>query len=139
MERVKHWRQHIAFLVAVVVVTTTSSATTCIAGKKFKIRQVCGQVRDGGGAEIPDAKVQVISQGQVRVVAEAQTTSDGTFALADIASGDYEIRITFPGFWDASRDFQLTRRARGTGCSHPIRVVMKPAGSCSYVENAWTK
>jgi hypothetical protein len=136
---VRPGRQHVAFLVAMVVMTATSFATTCIAGKKLKIRQVCGQVRDAGGAEIPNAKVQVTRQGQGGIVAEAQTAADGTFALPGIASGDYEIRITFAGFWDASQDFQLTRLAKGAGCSHPIRVVMKPAGSCSYVENAWKK
>ncbi len=132
-------RQQVAFLIVFVLLTTSSFATSCVRGKKFKIRQVCGQVRDAYGAEIPDATVQLTRNGQAEIVAEDRTAADGRFALRGLASGDYEIRIKYAGFWDASQDFQLIRPAKGTRCSHPIRVVMKPAGSCSYVENAWKK
>jgi len=75
--------------------------------------------------------------GTTEVVAESQTTPDGDFSLPNVASGDYEIRITVAGFWDASQDFRMVRPSKSGACSHPIRVVMKPAGDCSYVENAW--
>jgi hypothetical protein len=132
-------RQQATFLIIFVLLTTSSFATSCVWGKKFKIRQVCGQVKDAYGAEIPDATVQLMRKGQAEIVAEAHTAADGMFALRGLESGDYEIRIKNAGFWDASQDFQLIRPAKGTVCSHPIRVVMKPAGSCSYVENAWKK
>jgi hypothetical protein len=132
-------QQKLAFFIILVLLTGSSFATSCVWGKKFKIRQVCGQVRDAYGAEIPDATVQLSRQGQEEVVKEAQTAADGTFSLPNIASGNYVIRIKSAIFWDASQDFQLTRPAKGARCSHPIRVVMKPAGSCSYVENAWKK
>jgi len=130
-------RQEVASLIVFVFLTSSLFATSCVWGKKFKIRQVCGQVKDAYGAEIPDATVQLKRKGQAEIVAESQTAANGTFVLRGIASGDYEIRIKYAGFWDASQDLQLTRPAKGTGCSHPIHVVMKPAGSCSYVENAW--
>jgi Carboxypeptidase regulatory-like domain len=115
------------------------SATTCIQGKQFKVRQVCGKVRDWQGVEIPNASVQLKRQGQGQAFAEVQTASDGSFAIADVPSGDYEIRVALKGFWNASQDFQVDHPRKSAACSRPIRVVMKVAGQCGYVENAWKK
>jgi hypothetical protein len=132
-------RRSIVVLVAMVALTTMSFATSCVWGKKFKTRQVCGKVKDAYGAIIPNATVQVKKLGGTEVVAESKTTLDGVFALHEIAGGDYEIRIKAEGFWDASQSFRLSRPAKGQNCARPVRVVMKVAGSCSYVENAWRK
>ena len=131
--------QAIALLAGLFAFTSSSFATTCVWGKKFKTRKVCGIVRDVSGAEIPDATVRVEKVETGEVIAKSQSSANGSFALADVASGDYVIRVKFNGFWDASQNFRLDGPVKGTGCSHPIRVVMKPAGSCSYVENAWKK
>jgi len=130
---------YVALAIVFLLLTDSSFATSCVWGKKFKVRQVCGQVKDAYGAEIPNATVQLTRKGQAEIVGQAQTSADGMFELESIASGDYEIRIKYGGFWDASQDFRVVRPTRGEGCSQPIRVVMKPAGSCSYVENAWKK
>jgi hypothetical protein len=119
--------------------TASSLATTCVWGKKFKTHNVCGIVRDVRGAEIPDAIIQIEKPETGAVIAESRSHKDGSFALPDVDSGDYIIRVKFNGFWDASQNFRLDHSVKGTQCSHPIRVVMKPAGSCSYVENAWQK
>jgi Carboxypeptidase regulatory-like domain len=136
---VKGGRRQVACLILFVLLASSAFATSCVWGKKFKVRRVCGQVKDVYGGEIPNATVQLTRQGRAEIVGEAQTAADGMFALDGIASGDYEIRIKYAGFWDASQDFRVVRPARVKTCSQPIRVVMKPAGSCSYVENAWKK
>jgi hypothetical protein len=117
----------------------SSFATTCVWGKKFKTRKVCGIVRDMSGAELPGATIQIEKADTQAVVAESPSHTDGSFAVANVADGDYVIRVKSNGFWDATQNFRLDRPLKGTRCSHPIRVVMKPAGSCSYVENAWKK
>jgi len=129
----------VALLIVFAMSTFPLRATTCIQGKRFKVRQVCGKVRDWQGVEIPDASVQVKRTGQTQAFAEVQTASDGSFSIADVPSGDYEIRIKLRGFWDASQDFQVDRPRTSATCTQPIRVVMKVAGQCSYVENAWKK
>jgi hypothetical protein len=43
------------------VASSLSRATTCVQGKKFKVRLVCGIVTDEYGAAVPDARIEVIS------------------------------------------------------------------------------
>jgi hypothetical protein len=131
--------QTIALLTVLFALAASSSATSCIWGKKFKTRKICGIVRDMGGAKVPDATIQIERPETQEAIAESRSQADGSFALTGVSSGDYVIRVKFNGFWDASQSFQLDRPVKGERCSHPIRVVMKPAGSCSYVENAWKK
>jgi hypothetical protein len=139
VEGVKGRRQHVALIVILVLLTAASPATECIIGTKFRVRHVCGEVRDAHGARIPNAAVQLRREGKADVVAEAKTASDGTFEVPDIATGDCEIHVKVMGFWDGVGLFHLSARASNTRCAHPIRVVMKVAGSCSYVENAFEK
>jgi hypothetical protein len=114
-------------------------ATDCVWGKKFKTREICGIVRDMSGAKIPDATIQIERPETQETVAESRSHPNGSFVLTGVSSGDYVIRVKLSGFWDASQNFRLVRPVKEERCSHPIRVVMKPAGSCSYIENAWKK
>lgn len=129
----------ITLLTVLLALTGASFATSCVWGRKFKTRRICGIVRDAAGAEIPDATIRIERPGTEEVMAESRSHADGSFNLLEVVSGDYVIRVRFNGFWDASQNFQLDRPAKSTQCSHPIRVLMKPAGQCSYVENAWKK
>jgi hypothetical protein len=111
--------------------------TTCVAGKSFKVRQVCGHVRDFAGASIPGAIIQISPKGRADSISKTNTDSSGNFRFEGLPAGEYEMRVKFAGFWDASQNFELARPAAAAECKRPIRVVMKPAGGCSYVENAW--
>ena len=131
-------RSRILLLCAVLIAFANSvSATTCVWGKKFKTHKVCGVVRDFDGVEMPDAMVRVEKPGTEDIIAESKTTADGTFALPDLAAGDYVIRVKSRGFVDATQSFRLVRPHKSTACRVPIRVVMDVAGRCSGVENAF--
>jgi hypothetical protein len=129
--------QTIALLAALFAITTSSFATTCIWGSKFKTRKVCGVVRDSEGVEIPDASIQIEKPDTQAVIAKTKSHADGSFVLPDVTGGYYVLRVKLKGFWDASQNFRLQHPSKARGCSHPIRIVMKPAGFCSSVENAW--
>jgi hypothetical protein len=114
-------------------------ATTCVAGRKFKVHELCGTVADKQGAVIPDAKVQVTPKGQPEEMKELSSDQEGRFAFQTIADGEYELRVKYSGFWDAWQPFVVSGSSSSRKCNRPIRIVMVPAGGCSYVENAWKK
>jgi hypothetical protein len=114
-------------------------ATTCIAGKSFKVRQVCGQVKDFSGAAIPDASVELTKQGESQAIFTEQSDSDGKFHFRHVPDGDYEVRLKYKIFSDVAQPFSVRRSRDENTCPRPIRVLMKVAGQCGYVENAWKK
>src|SRR5438105_3778179 len=113
--------------------------TTCVAGKSFKVRQVCGTVTDKPGAAISDAKIELVPKGHPEGVQEIPSDQEGGFAFSNVPDGQYELRVKFRGFWDAWQPFVVNRSHEERKCSRPIRVVMVTAGACSYVKNAWKK
>ena len=132
-------RRLVALLTLMCALVSCSFATTCIWGKAFKTRKVCGVVRDFVGAEIPNAIVQVEKPETQNIIAESKTNAEGSFDVKNLAAGGYVIRIKVQGFADASQSFRLARLDKGNKCRQPIRVVMDVAGRCSLVENAWKK
>jgi hypothetical protein len=127
------------FVLVAVMAALPSHATTCVAGKKFKVRQVCGTVTDEDGAVIADTKIEITPSGHPEQVKNAISGQDGTFAVSNLPDGEYEIRAKYSGFWDAWQLFAISGSGVKGKCTKPIHVVMVPAGGCSYVENAWKK
>jgi hypothetical protein len=126
-------------LIAIFLLPHSLRATTCIVGKKFKTRQVCGVVKDFGGAVIPDATVELQKPGVPQAL-QVHTDTGRGFHFSTVADGEYVLRVKFSGFWDAAQPFVVERATKTEkNCTRPIRVVMKPAGQCSYVENAWKR
>lgn len=121
------------------LVGASAKATTCIAGRSFKVRQVCGQVRDFTGVAIPDASVKLSKKGESQAAFTEQSDSDGKFHFRHVPDGDYELRVKSKLFWDVAQPFSVRRSKDDNICSRPIHVVMKVAGQCGYVENAWKK
>ena len=128
-----------AILATIAILASGARGTTCVWGKKFKVRQACGQVKDSAGAAIPSASVQVSRLGQPEKAIAVETDAEGKFQFSGISDGEYQMRVKFAGFWDASQPFVVTGAKANPVCTNPIRIVMKPAGQCSYVENAWKK
>ena len=128
-----------AFGIVFVLSCLTLHATTCIAGKSFKVPQVCGIVADKQGAAIPNATIQLTPKGHSENAKEISSGEEGRFIFSNVADGQYELRVKVDGFWDAWQPLAVSRSHEYRKCSHPIRVVMVPAGGCSYVENAWKK
>ena len=121
------------------MLTWPLSATTCVAGQKFRVRQVCGTVTDKDGAVIPDAKIKITLKGHSQAATDLSSDQIGNFAVPSVTDGEYEIRVKYSGFWDAWQPFTVSGSRTGKECRKPIHVVMVPAGGCSYVENAWKK
>ena len=114
-------------------------ATTCVAGKSFKVSQVCGAVTDKDGAVIPDAKIQITPKNHLEGEKDARSDKNGDFVIPNVTDGEYELRVKYSGFWDAWQPFRVSGSGAKRRCTKPIHVVMVPAGGCSYVENAWRK
>jgi hypothetical protein len=130
----------IAALIGILLLAGPSAmATTCIAGRSFKVRQVCGQVKDFTGVAIPDASVELTKKGGSQAAFTEQNDSDGKFHFRHVPDGDYELRVKSKIFWDVAQPFSVRPSKHENICSRPIRVVMKVAGQCGYVENAWKK
>ena len=130
-------RSALTTIVAVSLSSSPLSATTCIAGKSFKVPQVCGIVTDKDGAVIPDATIHISPENHSEDAKEVTSDKDGRFAIPNVVAGEYQIRVKYSGFWDASQPFRVTGSRTSGKCTKQIRIVMKPAGQCSYVENAW--
>ena len=63
-------------------------ATTCVAGKSFKVPQLCGTVTDKDGAVIPDAKVQITRKGHSGQINDASSDKYGSFVITNVADGE---------------------------------------------------
>jgi Carboxypeptidase regulatory-like domain len=127
------------FVLVVAISVSPLSATTCVAGKKFKVRQVCGTVTDKAGAVIPDTKIEITPNGHPEQAKDTVSGNDGRFEISNLRDGDYEIRVKYSGFWDAWQPFTISGSGASGKCTKPIHVVMVPVGGCSYVENSWKK
>jgi len=73
--------------------------------------EIVGSVIDPSGAVIPKAMAEVreVSAGKAR---RASANAAGEFSLAGLPAGDYEVRVSSPGFQMASRQFRLVARDR---------------------------
>src|SRR5437016_3461748 len=78
-------------------------------------------------------------EGHPEGVQEIPSDQEGRFAFSNVPDGQYELRVKSRGFWDAWQPFVVNQSHEERKCSRPIRVVMVPAGGCSYVKNAWKK
>ena len=116
------------------------SATTCIGLKKFKVRQVCGQVRTVTGDEIPDAIIQVTRNGDSSARARMQSDHEGNFSFGRLDGGEYVIRVDVGGFHTASQEFEIRRPIKHEqSCTHPLLVSMQVANGCSSVAKVRAK
>jgi carboxypeptidase family protein len=127
-------KSHGRFLQAILVVglSASCSATTCIALKKFKVRQVCGQVVTPAGDVIPDATVQVRKKGESMALS-THTDTDGNFKFDRIFEGEYEIEVDVPGFRSALQEFEVARPKKAGRCVRPLVALMHVGGGCSSV------
>ncbi len=81
-------------------------------------------VAEATGAPVGGADVAVSPNGQSGDSGRARTASDGTFAVSRLASGDYDVVVTAPGYtglirWGVSvaggQSVALSLRLKGTG------------------------
>ena len=72
---------------------------------------IAGSVIDQTGAAIPGATADVreVSSGKAR---RDSANAAGQFSLAGLPPGDYEVRVSSPGFQSAAQRFKLTARDR---------------------------
>jgi Ca-activated chloride channel homolog len=90
----------------VVLVTVTGRAAGVV---------LQGTVVDPAGVAVPGATVELLSG--PRVVAKAVSAADGGFKFADVAAGNYEIRVTLAGFRQTRASIAV-----GTDTPQPLRL-----------------
>jgi len=122
-------RSVLTTIVALALSSSPLSATTCIAGKSFTVSQVCGIVTDEDGAVIPDATIHIGPKNHSEDAKEVSSDKDGRFTIPNVVAGEYQIRVKYSGFWDASQPFRVTGSRASGKCTKQIRIVMKPAGA----------
>jgi hypothetical protein len=134
VEAVKNTIHFLMSAMVVIVLSLSSSATTCIQLKKFRVRQVCGQVQTVVGDVVPNASLRVQKPGTGDVIAQAQTDRKGNFLFDSLSAGSYEIVVDVAGFHIALQDFELTYPMKSVGrCEQPILALMRVADGCSSV------
>ncbi len=109
-----------AFLVALLVVFVT------VTGRAAGVL-VQGTVVDPAGSVIPGATVELLSG--TRVVGKVASAADGSFKFADIAPGNYEVRVTLTGFRQTRMSFAV-----GSATPAPLRVRLLIGSATETVE-----
>jgi len=82
----------VLLLMCLTASSVSLSATTCVANKKFKVKQVCGRVTDLSGVPIPKVPIELQDEKSVPV-REAITDDDGVFTMSDTPKGEYILRV----------------------------------------------
>ena len=127
-------------MMVVICLSFSSSATTCVMLKKFKVRQVCGQVQTVLCDVIPDATVQITKKGNPQTAERAQSDSAGNFRFGRLDEGEYSIQVEVRGFHSVAQEFEIRHpKAQTLDCRHPLVVLMQVAGGCSSVEKVRRK
>ncbi len=80
--------------------------------------EVTGSVTDSSGTAVAGATVTART-GESGAPRAAKSNGDGQFTLAGLAPGDYDVRISSPGFRDAQRSVTLQARDRAV-----VRVML---------------
>jgi hypothetical protein len=75
-----------------------ASATTCISGKRFKAKRACGGVTDKAGTPMPGVTVELATKSDGAHPLETKTDEGGQFQFGGAHAGEYELRVTAPGF-----------------------------------------
>jgi hypothetical protein len=126
---------HVCFVLCLfLLLNSPAFATSCINGHKFKVHQVCGRVQDKDGAVIPNASVSLNKPGNSEPIEKVSSDQEGNFQFSQMQSGEYELHVKYSGFWDPAQPFFVSHPTKTQTCQEPLRVVMKLAGSCSYIE-----
>src|SRR5208283_5628974 len=76
-----------------------------------------GVLMDDSGAIIPAATVSIASSGVQKSV---RTQNDGSYMFAGLLSGQYTVRVTFPGFASYERVVAIS-----AGSTFPLPIQMK--------------
>src|ERR1035437_482561 len=89
---------------------------------------VTGVAVDATGSVLPHAEVVLTTAGTTTTVATTTTDGAGTFRLASVPPGRYDVHVTFEGFQPT-----LARVTVGTRTPSPLRVVLPLANVTQHV------
>jgi hypothetical protein len=81
------------------------------------LADIVGTVTDPSGAIVTDASIEIrrVSTGKTRTV---RTNAAGQFNLSGLRAGDYEVRVSYPGFRIAAQELTLHPRDRAVLAAH---------------------
>ena len=128
--------ENIATVALLVVLSLPAFGKVCVANKKFKVREVCGYIRDKDGAVIPGASVSLKRVGAIQNVKEVSSDDEGKFQFDEVTDGDYELRVKYPIFDDAWQPILVAGSHKKVSCPKPMSVVMRFTDDCSSVEKS---
>ena len=83
-----------------------------IAGRSTGARRLTGTVMDATGAAVAGATVTLREASPAATTRTATPNADGQFTLAGLPAGDYEVRVSAPGFKTAAQNVTLQARDR---------------------------
>lgn len=115
-------------------VADRSDASSCIR-LPVSVNEPAGRVffveERPGPTPVPGAAVELLRRGTADVVADTTTESDGTFRLAAVRPGTYDLRVSLRGF--ATSIVYLKVRKRGRELPRGVIVGMEiaPVYACS--------
>ena len=110
-----------------------ASATTCVATKKFKVKEVCGKVTGPFNEPIARAEVDLFNGGS-EVSTGVLTDDRGDFIMPNVPRGQYEIEVKSAGYVTAAQQLIVTKTRRNTYCHKPVHVHLQPGSmGCSIV------
>jgi len=80
-----------------------------------------------------DATIQIIDEVTNENKAEGKSSDGGSFSFEGLPPGKYVLKVNQRGFWEAWQPIELTESS-ASKCGKPVKVVMSPAGGCSFVQ-----
>ncbi len=83
-----------------------AAAPTAAGAAPVALAQVVGTVTDPAGAVIPSASVNLVDSATGKVFTST-SSSNGNFSIAGLTPGQYEMKITVPGFKQMSKKIEL--------------------------------
>ena len=106
-----------------ILVTSSGRAQTSLVGASLD-----GSVSDSAGARLPQVTVAVRDVGTQRV-RQVSTNSEGSFRVAELAPGTYEVSVSHPGF----AAYRHTGLQLALGSTVHLEIVLRPAGVTTQV------
>ncbi len=113
--------------VVLIAIVFSSIVSSAFAQPSARGVMVGGSVQDQTGAILPGASVQLVTSGGV-VIQTVVSDTAGAFHFDRVPSGDYNLRVEFPGF--AARE---TRLRVGGRAPAPLTIVMQIEGLAQEV------
>jgi hypothetical protein len=95
---------------------------------ELELTAVCGDIADVMGADVPNAEVLLVANGEGgEIIEETRSGAKGGFALQKKHEGSYQLLIKYPGFRPYLRPVRIDATGSPDGCPNPVKVQLQVA------------